>query len=235
MSSVRILHASDLHLADRPSMTSPADHLTPGTMTSALIRRMWVSSHNPATLLDFASFIHKEAARGLLDAVLFTGDIATTGLDLDLAGAFDFINAPADPRTPWQSARKKGIATLSAVKRPIWLMPGNHDRYERSHIPMRGYVPGGTEFDNVFQKEWQVPGKRFVPPIKKFGLTVTVIAADMNLEMYGHHEGIYGWLGQGKAYGPILNQLEAETKQTANSPEHCVIWAVHFPPAYPRI
>jgi 3',5'-cyclic AMP phosphodiesterase CpdA len=231
MASVRILHASDLHIAKQENVTSPADRVTPGTLKSALFHRMFASSHDPAILQRLASFIHKESAKGLLDAVILTGDIATTGATGDLEKAFEFIHEAADPRVPTQSARQKGKATLAGANKPIWLLPGNHDRYQSSI--RRFYVPGGLEFDRVFRRDWQGPVQRF-PSIAKAGLTVTVIGADLNLQTHRQSDRRLGWLGQGLA-DPFLNQLEAATKQLTEAERQCVIWAVHFPPLYPNI
>ncbi len=231
MASVRILHASDLHIAKQENLTSPADRFTPGTLKSALFHRMLASSHDPAILQRLASFVYKQSATGLLDAVILTGDIATTGATKDLEKAFEFIHAPADPRVPTQSASQKGKATLAGASKPVWLLPGNHDRYQRSI--RGGYVPGGVEFDRVFQSDWQGPVQRF-PSISKAGLTVTVIGADLNLQTHRQSDRKLGWLGQGLA-DPFLNQLEAATKQLSAADRQCVIWAVHFPPLYPNI
>ena len=229
MASVRILHASDLHIAAVPNITSPVDCRTPGNIIDAVTNRMLASSYDPAILQRFADFVHDQASKALVDAVLLTGDIATTGSTRDLEKAFDFIHAPADPRLRSQSTNKE--ATLHGIA-PIWLLPGNHDRYQHSYI--HGYVPGGGEFDQVFNSKWRGPVKR-LGSIPKLGLTVTVIAADLSLKEYKHHDGGFGWLAQGKAYPEILDELEAETKPLTVSAGHCVIWAVHFPPDYPNI
>lgn len=117
------------------------------------------------------------------------------------------------------------------VKAPVWLLPGNHDRYKTSPVP---FWPGGDRFDEVFKTEWQGPVKCY-KPIKKSGLTVTVIAADFSLRSAWHCDGWDGWLGQGKVYRDILTELEVTTKQLLDSERQCIIWAIHFPPAYPRV
>lgn len=229
MASVRILHASDLHIAYVPKFTSPVDRVTPGNIRDAVSYRMLASSYHPAILQRFADFVHEQASKDLLDGVLLTGDIATTGSTKDLKRAFDFINAPSDPRHLSLSVSKE--PTLHGIA-PLWLLPGNHDRYNTSY--RYGYVPGGDEFDRVFRSKWQGRVKRF-GSIPKLGLTVTVIAADLNLKEYTHHDRGFGWLAQGRAYPEILDQLEAETKPLTALAGHCVVWAVHFPPDYPNI
>lgn len=142
MAQVRILHASDLHISTQANITSPIDRFTPGTIKDAAVNRMLASSFDPAILLSFASFVFKRAQKGLLDAVLLTGDVSTTGSTEDLEKAFDFMHAPAEPGLGWQN--REGEARLSNVNSLVWLLPGNHDRFLARPY---GYAPGGKEFD----------------------------------------------------------------------------------------
>jgi len=229
MPSVRILHASDLHLASTPNNVSPADRFTPGTIKDALINQMLASSHDPSILLSFAKFVYQQSRKGSLDAVLLSGDISTTGAREDLDQAFDFIHAPVEPGLGWQDAA--GKARLSEVNTLVWLLPGNHDRYETSFY---GYTPGGVEFDEVFKSDWQGPVQTYELLIKA-GLTVTLVAADFNLIRARDSERLLGWLAQGNVYPDILNKLEDATNKLPEHARQCVIWAVHFPPAFPRV
>jgi 3',5'-cyclic AMP phosphodiesterase CpdA len=229
MASVRILHASDLHIANQENITSPADRFTPGTIKDAAVNRMLASSYDSGILLHLARFAYQQAQKGMLDAILLTGDISTTGSREDLQKSVDFIHEPAEHGLGWQNAM--GQARLADVGVPVWLLPGNHDRYETTFY---GYVPGGNEFDDVFQNDWQGPVMCY-DPITKSGLTVTVIAADFNLKRSRDSERILGWLAQGKVYDEILNELEATTKGLPRYARQCVIWAMHFPPAYPKV
>ncbi len=97
MASVRILHASDLHIAAVENITSPADRFTPGTIKDAALNRMLASSYDSSILLHLAKFAYQQAELGRLDAILLTGDIATTGSSEDLRKAHEFIHAPVDP------------------------------------------------------------------------------------------------------------------------------------------
>jgi 3',5'-cyclic AMP phosphodiesterase CpdA len=233
MTLVRILHASDLHIAKDGNLTSPFDHFTPGNTYNSAVNRMLASTYDPSVLQRFADFVHDRAARGTLDAVIMTGDIATTGATEDLHKARDFIQAAADPRLRSQSALKD--PTLNGAQCHVWLLPGNHDRY---HTKL--YLPGGKDFDSIFTAEWKGPVQAY-QPIMKTGLSVVVIAADFNLNSVGDADRLLGWLGQGKVYTDVLDQLEVETRRCAgwcrlqNKFPICIIWAVHFPPDYPQI
>lgn len=223
MASVRILHASDLHIAQQPNIVSLADRFTPGTLKDAVSRRMLASSYNPAILTRLTGFVEKQIARNSLDAILLTGDIATTGTQADLKKAYEFVNEPAT-----RDSMLDGLARLGAVRIPLLLLPGNHDRYQRF------YKPGGTLFDSVFGSRWNGPVMSF-DPLTKPGLKVTVIAADFTLSSEARCRGKLGWLGQGRVEGPILDQLENKTKQLPVADRQCVIWAIHFPPVYPGL
>ncbi len=229
MASVRILHASDLHIANQPNITSPVDRFTPGTIKGAFTSGMLASSYDPSVLLSFAQFAYKQDTRGLIDAVILTGDISTTGSKEDLEKAFHFIYGLAAPGLGWKTTEAE--ARLGGLGVPIWLLPGNHDRYETTDY---GYVPGGILFDLAFQKDWQGPVKLY-KPITKSGLTVTVLGVDFNLKQSRDCDRMFGWLAQGNVYGKILDELEAATKALPQSSRQCVIWAMHFPPAYPRV
>ena len=52
MASVRILHASDLHICTVSNLTSPVDRLTPGTLYDAVVQGILVSSYD-VTVLHF--------------------------------------------------------------------------------------------------------------------------------------------------------------------------------------
>lgn len=251
MTSVRILHASDLHISSVSNITSPFDHFTPGTVFDAVVEKMLVSTYDPAVLLRLVDFIHKQVAKRGLDAVLLTGDIATTGDIDDLNKALDFIQAAPDPRLLSLTSEKE--PTLGNLRIPIWLLPGNHDRYKVGpRYKMSGliYAPGGKDFDVVFEDYWQGPvmsfsssdyGVEYYAPIIRDRLAVVVVGVDFNLLATDNCDRPYGWLAQGKVYDKILDKLEAETFDRvrnchAQGLTHvCVIWAMHFPPHYPRI
>src|SRR5207248_7567402 len=90
--------------------------------------RSLTTSYDPSILKAFSDFVAKQR---LLDAILLTGDIATTGDYGDLVRAHQFIEGrcsgawfshyPIFPDPP-----------LSRTETPILLLPGNHDRLDKT-------------------------------------------------------------------------------------------------------
>lgn len=281
MATIRILHASDLHIAENKKVVSPADAFTDlrdsgqmGLRSLSLLAmralRMFLkksaaSSYDSDLLEALAELIYEHAKKKLdedeklveedgpdkLDAVVFTGDLATTGLPADIDMVYDFLKAKFDPRYLHQSVNK--AATLSAVKIPVWYFPGNHDRFTPTRALTRiklfpfpkFYEPGATTYDGKF---WDFS----TDPVRVLGdapadlagggkLRVVMIAADFNLRQFGDHKGVFGWLAQGRVYDDILTSLVEKTRQeNAKHKESgadvlCVLWAIHFPPSFPHI
>lgn len=158
MASVRILHASDLHICTVSNLTSPVDRITAGTFFDAVVHGILVSSYDVSVLQRFADFVYQQAARGLLHAVVLTGDIATTGEREDLSKALEFFKAKPDFRLSTQTTEQE--PTLAGISIPLFLLPGNHDRYRTGpgYAPGGlGYGPGGRVFDDVFDDYWREP------------------------------------------------------------------------------
>ncbi|HLA10568.1 MAG TPA: metallophosphoesterase [Pyrinomonadaceae bacterium] len=77
---------------------------------------MLVSSYDPAVLQRFADVVRQHATKGSLDAVVLTGDIATTGDIEELENALEFIEAPPDFRQLAQTAAKEPTLGCSDCK-----------------------------------------------------------------------------------------------------------------------
>jgi 3',5'-cyclic AMP phosphodiesterase CpdA len=134
------------------------DHLTPGTLYDAVVEGILVSSYDVTVLQRFTDFVYQQVARGSLDAVILTGDIATTGDPEELEKALEFFEAPPDYRLGTQTFEQE--PTLAGVPIPIFLLPGNHDRYRTGpgYAPGGvGYGPGGQQFDRIFERYWHGP------------------------------------------------------------------------------
>lgn len=246
MASVRILHASDLHICTVSNLTSPVDRLSAGTVFDAVVQGILVSSYDVSVLQRFADFVYQQAARGLLHAIVLTGDIATTGEREDLSKALEFFKARPDSRLATHTPEQE--PTLAGISIPTFLLPGNHDRYRTGpgYAPGGlGYGPGGRVFDDVFEEYWREPVMpafyllNDYEPIRNGDLAVAIISADFNLLTSDHCDTPFGWLAQGKAYEDTLDLLEdtsnAIVSRWLTSHQLCVIWAVHFPPSFPQV
>lgn len=279
MASIKILHASDLHISVHPQLRSPLDRLgdlgDPWDMSAkGLVEKLritknlfiawWkeqaVSSYDPEILEALAEFIYENAkskldedGRGIreegkdkLDAVLITGDLATTGTRDDIKRVSKFLRAKFNPKSPYKSSETDYTGgTLSAVKIPVFYLAGNHDRFvptlkrHRRFLPIF-FMPGGREFDQLLLGNNRDPIRAIelsTKPSNGKRLRVVILAADFSLEHFSDREGFYGWLAQGKAYSDIRRQLRVETerlrRQKMEDENLCVLWAIHFPPEYP--
>jgi len=187
------------------------------------------------------SLAHK--VKDSLDAIVITGDIATTGLEHDLEKARIFIEGPPNPEDPRIS--EDGIATVSGLGvKHIILLPGNHDRYREWRDPLGlvslGYTPGNKMFHDVFHRHWRNDVK--ITPIEKDGLAVVICAADFSLRRWQDARLPLpsNWHAQGLVYtNDILPELVSQTQAARTDClrrdlEIVIIWALHFPPAFPN-
>src|SRR5437588_10496771 len=128
MDRFRVLHLSDLHILRERSLIG-----------AAFCRFEWY------LLEDVARLVYD--LRDRLDLVLVTGDLADTGdppESLDAAAAF-CTDSPAGP-VPYLT--RWGEPTLRGASVPVYLLPGNHDRF--------GWMrdAGGRYFDQAFARMW---------------------------------------------------------------------------------
>lgn len=221
---------------------------------------MAVSSYDPEILESLAEFIYENAKRKLdydgseiiddgeekLDAVILTGDLATTGSRDDIEMVAKFLRAKFNAKYPHKSQEDdyRG-ATLSAVKIPVLYLPGNHDRYIPTRERYKGiipkfFTPGGLNFDQMLfdYSRRSVCEVELTTDISQNNrLRVVILAADFTLKHFDDHEGFCGWLAQGKAYSHLCQEMihrtESLREQKREDEILCVLWAIHFPPDYP--
>lgn len=163
------------------------------------------------------------------DALLVSGDIATTGSDADLKTAASLFEAPT---TTAGFLTRQNAPTLHALQNKIALIPGNHDRFGPATPGALGYSPGSKNFERFFGRFWNAPhGARELQAIGKDGTTLVLIGADFTLQSADLGRGVVGHLGQGRAYRDCLTALRGLTHDARTRyPKAVVVWVIHFDP-----
>lgn len=233
MSRFRLLHLSDLHIAEE------ADHLNRHEkMREALnsgFTDVWRSENLSSDLMSLlrptshSTFAQHMAAkfcydrRDDVDAIVITGDIATTGRDKDLAAAREYVLKNVKSHYfDWRFG-----SSLSAGGRRIYLMPGNHDRY-------KGFLPNPSvnnlNFENYFPNHYPL-GKRVHSFTRsKEGRSIGVVFGDFCIRSDADVSSGSAW-GKGIAYEDILDDMAAESRRLRlERPGILILWAIHFAP-----
>lgn len=223
MGRIHLLHISDLHISKTPYLQSLKE-----IPINEVAERIWdheiLASYDPGILRSLTKFVSKHHKN--LQALIVTGDIATSGLTHDLQRALNVVN--------------KFKEYL-----PVFLLPGNHDRYQDVTEGMQlMYKPGDKKFYVYFKNYWNDAFLKnfWDDDVKKNlylendDLAVCVISADFSLrrtrnaELLGVKGGFYA---QGFVYDDTLKRLEEATqkafKDLAKKKNVAIIWALHFP------
>ena len=181
------------------------------------------SSYDPDIAKGVAQFCYEW--RDAVDGIIITGDLAATGMSIDVAVANKFVTSPAvsgyvaDSRFP----------TLQAAGLPIHLFAGNHDRF----VNERGR-PFSNHFDFVFE---HLMDKRsdFIGSwvSEKQGRSLAFLYADFTLRTRAEAEfpAPIMAFGQGRIYDDVLADLRMETLRLRRENGNIsVVWMVHFAP-----
>jgi len=229
MPNFRLLHVSDLHVAQTPERLGFLAAFRPGFKLSVLGSVSGVSSHNRQMLQGLARLAHREA--GSLDGVVVTGDIATTGSWPDLGAADDFLHTAHAPSKPFHTPL--GEPTLNNARGVnVYFIPGNHDRYQGQRL-----FPANTAFDLKFQNTWKGGQSACeVDVLRKGGVALGLIGADLSLRDAAHvmpHNPFQIW-GAGRVYPDVVTELERLTNglRKEYGEAVAVVWLVHFPPKF---
>lgn len=236
MALFRLLHVSDLHIGAHPQQLGFLNlpFIKAGFKVSGYTGTASVSSHNEDMLEGLALLAWMEGHA--LDGILITGDLATTGSSGDLQAAEKFLHDA--PSSVVEYLTVGGKPTLSSPHNlNLYLIPGNHDRYDGRFL-----LPGGKNFDNTFQStsnaNWPVGQSAYeIDVLKKEGVSLGIIGGDLSLRSSGHvrwGNAAQVW-GAGRAYQDVVDEMVrlTEKMRNENSPIE-VIWLVHFPPSFPN-
>jgi len=229
----RFLHVSDTHFCVEPKRANVVSLFRRNLLAyfDAVVHQanefgVWSLMRPASYLPEVSSGIAEHAFRRarVLDAIIYSGDLATTGIATDLNTARTFVEGPVDDGF----VTSNGEPTLGAAKRPIHMVPGNHDTYADNKA-----TPGSPNFGLTFQKylkNWNKGvGHRL---IAKGEERLAIISADFTLRT--RRDASDPWFkvyGQGRVYDDVLNELIARTKALgANHKSLGIIWLVHFAP-----
>lgn len=215
MSKLRILHLSDLHLAENRAVYERIRNHTDNLLSVC----------DPDALEVVAQIVHEWSNK--LDAILISGDIVVAGTDRNLNRSIDFFETPPALEEPWLNSKRK--PTLKAFTKPIIIVPGNHDRFSN----ILGWP--GKLFYNYYSSYWTVGiggiQSHFLPD--KRSPTLAIICGDFSLDNISDCSSLGGHWGQGKIYENRLQKLIQETKMVVTSYPACAImWMIHFAPKY---
>ena len=242
MADFTFLQISDLHLSTAPNRKNLLGYNSPPSYKSAGLNTKYNWHALPSSYdVDLAEAVARYAYqhKSLYQGIIISGDLATTGTDLDLQAAHDFINLPAEL---WTSA--KGTPTIGGLGKRLIIIPGNHDRY------CDGSGDAGCgNFDKKFRKYWIEPNSYVDKPItdrtyvnktiaRRRGKSLAFMQVDFSLQQNADCDApvfINKW-GQGRVYGSVLDRLIIETTDLQkielknNKIETPVVWVSHFPP-----
>jgi 3',5'-cyclic AMP phosphodiesterase CpdA len=225
MTQFRLLHLTDLHFSKRERGADARERFN-NTKSREILellhhvrRNGFFSGHDNTLSRLVAEFAYDRRAE--LDAIVISGDLATTGTMDDLLAALEFLEAV--PVVGSAAARGKGTLAASGLR--IYVLPGNHDRY----LNELGDT-GGKEFENVFKAYWSrgAHAQAHMMHLGEAGLGIVLIDFSLR-DNLDSRPGAFSHLGQGKVYDDALDEaieLTGRLRDRTNG----VIWVVHFPP-----
>lgn len=261
MAIFNIVQISDFHLCTEPDWLTPYDEGSILDRVAAAYDTLLGKRSTRGRVLPLAypSSFDSDVAIGLLkhlrpkidslDAIIVSGDVATTGRVEDLEVAKDFLNGVLPPTlllNPWVELEGVKPSLLADPKKCVITLPGNHDRYDG--ITAR---PGLRNFEKIFGSLWdmerqhahQPPGtsnRIRVATIKKEDCLLILCFGDCSLNSMQEAQGAFAHFGQGIASDQVVKDLEKATRGAKERAKDlgltsCVAWIIHFPPHFPEI
>jgi predicted phosphodiesterase len=233
MTRFSFIHISDTHLCIEPlrrNATSLMARRPNRTIDTVQTRRAVVdflslakpASYVPAMLSDAAQFCLENSQ--VIDGIILTGDLATTGMMADLLPARTFVSAPADQG--FLTADR--FPTLAASGKSIYVLPGNHDRY----VDNRG-TPNGKNFElsfGSFLRNFDGSVGHWVR--RKADHLIGFVYADFSLQSrMDASDRVSAVYGQGRVKEDTLQALRERTFNVrASYPGVMLVWLLHFAP-----
>ncbi len=232
MTTIRLLHISDLHFS-----TLPAPLRFPALLRGGL-HRLFVRAHSPTLGEGLARWLYENGDD--IDGIVATGDLATTGRPDDLRAAHRFLCEPPGDEGRWLTAKGEPVIGQFRNENRLFLVPGNHDRFDG--LLMK---PAGRHFDRVFGTEWRArQSAQTCGVLASNGKAVLLIGLDLSLTTSADASTDAGGAhGQGRAYDRVLQRaiqlsasgrkrLVAEGLVGSGDDDVALLWLIHFPPDF---
>jgi 3',5'-cyclic AMP phosphodiesterase CpdA len=233
LASFNYIHISDTHLCIQPgrrnvlylvqrNVRRNIDTIFQQAQGIGFASVLRPASYVPEIVAGAAQFcIEREA---IVDGLIFTGDLATTGIATDINVAYSFITTPptggfySSPRTP----------TLAFLPPDIMhVLPGNHDKFDDDFG-----TPNGRNFELRFgtMPNFSRGVGHWID--EKQGQYLGFLSADFTLRARGDAaDKVVGAYGQGRVYQDVLDELVARSLQLRTQlPNIFLVWVIHFAP-----
>jgi hypothetical protein len=232
------IHLSDFHFCAQPSRSNALslikrdvrgriDTISTAQAMQSQVRNLGVlslarpASFVPSIISGVAQFCFERIRA--VDGIIVSGDIATTGMGVDLGVARAFVDEPSAGGFTTEA----NLPTLQAARRPIHLIPGNHDRYANNYA-----VTNSRSFDFAFEnylRNYDGYVGNWVR--KKRDTFIGFVFADFTLRTRSDATSRVHAFGQGRVYEDVLDELKQRTfRLKADYPGIVLTWLVHFAP-----
>ena len=179
------------------------------------------ASYVPSITSGVAQFCYKHTRS--IDGIIVSGDLATTGLTTDIGVARAFVDDA--PLSGFRSESRK--PTLKSARRPIYVVPGNHDRYANNFATTNSRI-----FDLAFE-DYLHNFNGYVGHWvrRKDGQYLGFVYADFTLRTRSDATSRLGAYGQGRVYQDVFENLKNQTFVLKNKYGGINIsWILHFAP-----
>lgn len=191
--------------------------------TSGLSSFLRPASYVPEIVAGVAQFCFERAA--VVDGLIITGDLATTGIATDVRAAHRFIAAP--PTSGFYSApRSPTLAFLDSDI--IQVIPGNHDKFDDDLG-----TPNGRNFElrfNSYMPNFSSGVGHWIDEKEKQRLGF-VLADFTLLTRFDATDKLIGAFGQGRVYQDVLDELTNRSLLLRReNRDIALVWVIHFAP-----
>jgi DNA repair exonuclease SbcCD nuclease subunit len=230
----RFIHLSDFHFCLRPlrrnlrslhrrRLWEQLDNIKDQAHDLGLSSLISPSSYDPAVTAAAARFCYDR--RNSIDAIIVSGDLATTGKPIDLAPARSFVE-DAGVSGPYINFMSQ---TLAATGRPIYFLPGNHDMYRDD-----SGLPGSPHFHLMLEQH--LPNRNgavgwWTRTKPSSGQKLGCVYGDFTLRSVMDAQNPAFYHGRGRVYPDVLSDMIERTEDLKASDENmAIIWLIHFAP-----